>query len=547
MLKLIELQLGISVSAQYLEEHLVSESTQVVRSQYRHLRDLTNTSHPVADDSLSSTLQFGGNPLTLDEICNLSMIDRQLNAPRLASSSRFFNYSQYKSLRPDELPKAFSVFGEGVLFQVSGAANDATQLVALLPGASAKIRRVLRVFTIQNPDMKLKLGQLEARFMPFSREVRTSYEADYILPFTLLHVNFSEPTGALLSYPGSTTLAHLTTQVSPYSTARSPLASIKTDMDRIKRLSLAYQNEDTWSPLGNMVPSSSSASALEQSITSHLSKSQQQIVMPLGQHIIRELSSTERMWEALKDAPDRRTAREGFLFALRHLQEKVDLLSLNVSDFTRFAMLARSNAIAGRRETLGDFEVLGLRMLIEAGVFKVTNDCLAVIRNGIPSLYFCTLFHLPTVSPTLERSFASANLTKETSFEMRLHLLHHLYRVSSLAVALATVAQNAFVEKEIEPLLFDVKSSEGDFITFMKMEELEKDEVFTHTCTTPLKNLTAHLADFTPDLWIMRMSAVEPMQIEKRLVYECINSSGVSPTFYCHVLELIDTLWFNDV
>lgn len=61
-----------------------------------------------------------------------------------------------------------------------------------------------------------------------------------------------------------------TTQVSPYSTARSPLASIKVDVDRIKRLSLAYQNEDTWNPLGNLGPASSSASVLEELISSYL-------------------------------------------------------------------------------------------------------------------------------------------------------------------------------------------------------------------------------------------------------------------------------------
>lgn len=72
------------------------------------------------------------------------------------------------------------------------------------------------MYFLSDPDMKLKLDQLEARFMPFSREVRVAYEADYILPFTLLHVNFNEPTGALLSHPNSTTLAHLVLFISPY-------------------------------------------------------------------------------------------------------------------------------------------------------------------------------------------------------------------------------------------------------------------------------------------------------------------------------------------
>ncbi|VDL59898.1 unnamed protein product [Hymenolepis diminuta] len=43
----------------------------------------------------------------------------------------------------------------------------------------------------------------------------------------------------------------------------------------------------------------------------------------------------------------------------------------------------------------------------------------------------------------------------------------------------------------------------------------------------------------------MRLSAKEPMPIEKRLLYECIQTTGGIPVVFCHVLELIETLWFN--
>lgn len=51
---------------------------------------------------------------------------------------------------------------------------------------------------------------------------------------------------------------------------------------------------------------------------------------------------------------------------------------------------------------------------------------------------------------------------------------------------------------------------------------------YNHLYELPLDDLIPLVTtfSFTPDLWIMRMSTMEPMQIEKRLVYECINSSG---------------------
>ena len=127
------------------------------------------------------------------------------------------------------------------------------------------------------------------------------------------------------------------------------------------------------------------------------------------------------------------------------------------------------------------------------------------------------------MSPHLERSFIATNLTENMSLEARLRVLHHLYRVSCLAVALATIAQVAFVEKEIgsvssnffffllnqvgfaihsylplffsRPLLFDMKNPEveAEYNAFMLQTELEVERVITHACTTPLKNLTAQL------------------------------------------------------
>ena len=41
--------------------------------------------------------------------------------------------------------------------------------------------------------------------MPFSREVKVSYEAEYTLPFSHLHAKFAAPTQGLLSPPNSLT------------------------------------------------------------------------------------------------------------------------------------------------------------------------------------------------------------------------------------------------------------------------------------------------------------------------------------------------------
>lgn len=51
----------------------------------------------------------------------------------------------------------------------------------------------------------------------------------------------------------------------PYLTDKSPLSSIKSDLDRIKRLSLAHKNEDSWIPLGSL-----NSSNLEETVALHL-------------------------------------------------------------------------------------------------------------------------------------------------------------------------------------------------------------------------------------------------------------------------------------
>ena len=187
--------------------------------------------------------------------------------------------------------------------------------------------------------------------------------------------------------------------MSPYSTRHTPLSSVKLDLDRIKRLSLAYQDETTWTPLASDENSVAALrSGLEQLVGDSLLAVQHEIVTPLGQRLVRDLDTSERMWEALKISPDRRTAREGFMVALRCLQEKTELLSVSLSDFTQFAKLARAYAIAGRGNSASsNFEVLGLRLLIEAGVFKATNDCLAVIHAG-GSCFFPFFFQLKFIN-----------------------------------------------------------------------------------------------------------------------------------------------------
>ncbi|VDD80486.1 unnamed protein product [Mesocestoides corti] len=521
MLQLITRQLGVSVSTKYLDDNKISPP------QRQLLCDLTNTLNQATEDSLAGlSMKFEGNPLDLEEVCNLSVIDSQLTLKKTAAVSGMFNYSSYKQLKPTELPDAFSTYGEGTLFLTSGAAGGAPQLVALLPGTSNDSRRLLRAYTIQNPDMELKVSQLETRFMPFSNEVSISYEATYSFSFSVIHVDFTCPTGGLLSHPQGTTIGHVTTQISPFSTAGSPLSSIKIDLDRIKRLSIAYQNEAAWIPIGDF-----NADALECSIVSHLTNGKRDIQCPSGLHVLRDLDSTERTWEALKDVPDRKLARQGFLLALRRLQDNISLLSIGSNNFTRFAKLSRS-CVALRGGEQSQFEVTGLRMLLEAGIYKATNDCLAVIRS---------------VSPYLEKAFVSMNFTDNMSLEKRLLLLFHLYKVGCMAAALSSVIQASVVETEIRPLLLDTKTSKTEFPSVMETDELELDAPsYTHTCTTPLTHLIPQLGNFTPDIWIVRFSASKPVKTEKHLVYECLLSSDGSLTPHCHVLELVDTVWYPD-
>ncbi|VDO05456.1 unnamed protein product [Rodentolepis nana] len=348
MLKLIESQLGVSVSIKFLDANKIN-STSV-------MHDLTNK---LSNDE---SILLGGNPLPLDEIINFSGVENQLELECGATRSRFFNFSDYKLIKPKDLPNFYSTVGEGVLLPVCGSGNCPPQLVALLPGSSPKTRRVLRLFTLPIVDKTVKLNQLRSQYMPFCRKVNVSYEAYYDIFFTRLHMKFTKPTSGLLSPPDSSTSVRLITNILPYSTEKSPLSQIKSDLDRIKRLFLAFQNEDSWVPLENPILQSD----LEKVIAIHL--------------------NNEHLWEALKDAPNRRVAREGFLTALRLLQEKPDFLTVSLSNFTQFVKLARSHIMSGRGE-VNTFDVQGLRMLIEVGIFKVTNDCIAAIQGGmLPTL-----------------------------------------------------------------------------------------------------------------------------------------------------------------
>ncbi|KAM7533797.1 hypothetical protein Aperf_G00000112449 [Anoplocephala perfoliata] len=455
MQNFIESQLGVSVSIKFLEEHKLDSN------HHQQLLDITNTDQVRKDGSLP----LGGNPLPLDEIVDFALVEGQLKLKGEATSSRLFNLERFKLIAPEDLSKFFSDVGEGVLLPVSGTNNSPSQLVALLPGLSPETRRILRVFTIPDTDREVKLDQLQSRYMPFCEEVNVSFEADYTLFSTHLHMEFSTPTDGLLSHPDNSTFAQLTTKVYPYLTDKSPLGPIKSDLDRIKRLFLAHLNEVSWIPLASF-----NSSNLEEIIARHLNS---------VDHQTRDLDSTERMWEALKDVSDRRSAREGFLIALRLLLEKPYLLSVDRSNFTQFAKLAQNHIISSQ-SGVNAFDVRGLPMLIEAGIFKVTNDCLAVIND---------------VSSHMAWTSTNTFLRSDVSLEKRLQLLHHLYRIACLTTALGTIAQATIVEKEIGPLLTDTKSSEVDFNTFMTSEELDLEQVVSHECTTRLENLTAQLIE----------------------------------------------------
>ncbi|KAM3182227.1 hypothetical protein ACTXT7_012823 [Hymenolepis weldensis] len=522
MLKLIESQLGVSVSTKFLDENKIDSTSA--------LREITNRSLN------AESIFMGGNPLPLDEIINFSGVEDHLKLKCETTASRFFNYSDCKLIEPEDLCKFYSTVGEGVLLPVRGSGNSPPQLTTLLPGSSLETRRVFRVFTLPNIDRTVKLDQLQSQYMPFCQEINVSYETDYTLFFTNLHMEFSKPTYGLLSHPDSSTSVRLTTNVLPYSTEKSPLSTIKSDLDRIKRLFLAFQNEDTWIPLEN----TGLQSNLEEAIAMYLNDER-------IQHQTRDLDTIERLWEALRDVPNRRVAREGFLTALRLLQDKPDLLAVSLSNFTQFAKLARNHIISGRG-AMSTFDVQGLRMLIEAGIFKVTNDCIAAIHG---------------VTPQMDLGFVNTFLRSEDAcLDKRLELLHHLYCMACLTTALGAVAQSTVVLKEIGPLLSDVKNSEANFKVFMASEDLDMQQTVTHECITLLKNLIAKVIEywlgcaknvnkaifssvfFTPDLWIMRLSAKEPMPIEKRLLYECIQTTGGIPeVFELRALSRVIAPW----
>ena len=69
----------------------------------QQFRDITNVVSLNPDVSLPQSIQLGGNPLTLDEICNLSVIDNQLTINQDAALSSLFDYSQCTLIKSEDL------------------------------------------------------------------------------------------------------------------------------------------------------------------------------------------------------------------------------------------------------------------------------------------------------------------------------------------------------------------------------------------------------------------------------------------------------------
>lgn len=96
MLKLIESQLGLTASTQYLD---ANESCKKKR---RVMHDVTN-SPDIKSNADCTVMEYGGNPLDLENVCDLSLIDDQLTLKNEAATSTIFDYSRYKCLNPEQL------------------------------------------------------------------------------------------------------------------------------------------------------------------------------------------------------------------------------------------------------------------------------------------------------------------------------------------------------------------------------------------------------------------------------------------------------------
>ncbi|VDL97362.1 unnamed protein product [Schistocephalus solidus] len=159
------------------------------------------------------SMGLAGNPLPLQEICNLTMADADITSETELAPSTLIDYANLK-------------YDMNMLFALDDGGTMAA--FGVTEGPSPIERRIIRVRTDHDPDFELKLADLRTMHMPFS-------EASTL--------------------PGARYLA-LALEFLPYSPVSSPLSSVRVEMERVKRLCLAYRDEAPWTPVGDRVPRS---------------------------------------------------------------------------------------------------------------------------------------------------------------------------------------------------------------------------------------------------------------------------------------------------
>uniref|UniRef100_A0A0X3PBV5 Uncharacterized protein n=2 Tax=Schistocephalus solidus TaxID=70667 RepID=A0A0X3PBV5_SCHSO len=396
-------------------------------------------------------------------------------------------------------------------------------------GPSPIERRIIRVRTDHDPDFELKLADLRTMHMPFSETIDESFEAVYSFGDLEYRLNFTQPVGdRLLAPPPDATVGCLALEFLPYSPVSSPLSSVRVEMERVKRLCLAYRDEAPWTPVGDRVPRS--REELSATLLASLSRENSSLTANTPDvqkaFMFRALDTTERIWEALKDVPDRRSARLGVECALLQLGKDIFQISLDENNSTQLAGTLRGlincDTVSSRPP------LLGLEFLCEVGLFKVANDCISVINS---------------VWPKFQQSYSVEQIYGPREMMMRLKHLHHLYKTACLSALLANVVQSAFATEEIRAFFEDFTQSETEWACLMETDRVDLNFPCRRECHFPVSTLRTKLTPLAPRLWIVKFSALDPMRIEKRIVYELIRASGGGGYYYSHVVELVNTLW----
>nr|VZI15599.1 unnamed protein product [Spirometra erinaceieuropaei] len=476
---------------------------------------------------VDNSMELAGNPLALQEICNLTMADADITSDAEHAASTLIDYTSLMAIRPEDFLSQLPSYDMNTLF----ALDEGGTMTAfgVTDGLSAIERRIIRIRTDRNPDLELNHADLLKMNMPFSEAVDVSFEASYSFGCSEYRLKFDRPVvDRPLAPPPDATVGSLELEFSPYSPIRTPLPSIRVEMERVKRLCLAYRDETPWIPVADRV--ARSRAEISAALSASLSRENSPLTAGTSDvqkaFIFRTLDTTERIWEAIKDVPDRRSARLGMECAIAQLGEDVLQISLDENNSTQLAGTLRGLINCGAVSS--SLPLLGLEFLCEIGLFKVANDCISIINS---------------VWPKFQQTYPVERIYGLREMMMRLKHLHHLYKTACLSALLTNVIQSAVAAEEIRAFFDDFAHSEAEWTSLMETDRLDLDFPCRRECRFPVSALRTKLTHLAPRLWIVKLSALDPMRIEKRIVYELIRTPGGGGYYYGHVVELVDTLW----